>query len=408
MKRLLAVLVLAAGGRSAFAQATPEQGSSPLTFAAALDLAQARNRELLAARRGRAVREAEVKAAGQYPNPDLSFEASRDVPHASLLLGVPLDIFGQRSHRVTLAQEELKLADVEEAAALARLRRELRLSFYGLVAAGELASLAQAGFEVATRVRDAAAARVETGAAPRLDLMQAELGLARAQAELDLARSARRGAQAELNAVLDRPVEEPLEVVGDAAEAPPLPDTPHATAQALAGNAELRTAERGATIEERRLSLLKSERAPVPVVSVGADFNAPGEFQAGGRVGLSLALPLFSRNQGEIAGSTVRLGQHQLLRDAVRLSVQAKVVAALAKAEAQRAQVETFRRTLVPTAVQIEALAEESYRLGRTPVLAVLDAQRSLRDVRSDYLQSCLALQAAVADLEDVLGGPIQ
>jgi cobalt-zinc-cadmium efflux system outer membrane protein len=379
-----------------------------LTLSAALERAFSRNLELQVVRRGRVVREADLKTARQYPNPELSFEAARDVPHGSLLLGLPLDLFGQRSHRVTLAKEELKGVEVEEAAALSRLRRDVRLSFYGLVVAGELTGLAQAGLDVATRVRDAAVARVETGAAPRLDLMQAELGVSRAQAELDLARSVRRGARAELNAVLDQPVDQALEVEGDAADVPPLPDPPRATAQALAGNAELRAAEREALVEEQRLGLLKAERLPIPVLSLGADFDSPGDFQVGGRVGLSLALPLFSRNQGEIAGSTARIGRQQLRCAAVRRSVEARVVSALAKAEAQQAQVETFRRRLLPTAVQIEALAEESYRLGRTAVLGVLDAQRSLRDVRSDYLQACLALQSAVADLEDVLGGPIQ
>ena len=419
-KPTLGVVLVLAGGVSvvptpvsAQAQSVAPQpgtlaGSVPLSFPAALELALAHNRELLAARRGRAVREAELRAAGQYPNPELSFEAARDVPHETLLLGIPLDVFGRRSARLGLAREELKLADVDERTALARLRRQLRLSFYGLLAAGELAGLAQAAVDVASRVRDAAGARFETGAAPRLDLMQAELGLARARAELDLARSARHGAQAELNALVDRPVAAATEVEGDVAEAPPLPDPLRAAAQAAAGNAELLAAEREATIEERRLGLLKAERVPVPVLSLGADFDSPGEFQVGGRAGLSLSLPLFSRNQGEIAGSLARVAQQQARRDALRRSVEARVVASLAKAEAEKSQVETYRRTLVPTAVEIESLAEESYRLGRAPVLAVLDAQRSLRDVRSDYLQSCLALQAAVADLEDVLGGAIQ
>ena len=62
---------------------------------------------------------------------------------------------------------------------------------------------------------------------------------------------------------------------------------------------------------------------------------------------------------------------------------------------------EAFRTTLVPTATELQGLAEESYRLGRNSILAALDAQRSLRDVRYEYLQAALELQAAVADLED-------
>jgi len=41
-------------------------------------------------------------------------------------------------------------------------------------------------------------------------------------------------------------------------------------------------------------------------------------------------------------------------------------------------------------------------------VLAVLDAQRTLRDAKSEYLTALLSYQSALADLEDVLGGPIE
>ena len=119
-------------------------------------------------------------------------------------------------------------------------------------------------------------------------------------------------------------------------------------------------------------------------------------------------MPLFARNQGEIAGSLARSDQARLRRDALRLSVEARVMAAHARAEAQQARVTSFRETLMPTATLIESLAEEGYRLGRNPILATLDAQRALRDVKGEYFTSLLSLQSALADLEDVLGGPIE
>jgi cobalt-zinc-cadmium efflux system outer membrane protein len=381
---------------------------APLTFQSALDLAVANNLDLAAARRGRGVREAELRTARQYPNPELSAEAARDVPHETLSLDLPLEVFGQRSRRIDLAREQLKLSDLDEKTALQTLRREVRLAFYGLLGADQTVALAQTLLEVSERVRQGAETRVQEGAAPRLDLMQAELGLSRARAELDLARSERRGTQAELNALLNRPAGEPIALAGDLADAPPLPDLARATTLAGASNLELQAAEREVTIEERQLALLKAERWPVPVLSLGADFDAPGEFDVGPRAGLSLAVPLFSRNQGGIAGSLARIGQQRLRRDAMRRAVEARVVAALAKAEAQRAQAESFRQALVPTATSIEELAEESYRLGRTSLLAVFDAQRSLRDVKSEALQSLLTLQGAIADLEDVLGEPLE
>jgi cobalt-zinc-cadmium efflux system outer membrane protein len=378
-----------------------------LTFRAVLDLATASNLDLRAARQGRAVREADVRAAGQHPNPDLSFEATRDTPHETLSLDIPFEPW-KRSHRIDLAREQLGLADVDEKAALQALRRSVRMAFYGLLAAEESAGLARSMRDVAERLRQAAQGRFDEGAAPRLDVMQAELGLARARADLELAQSSRRAAQADLNALLNRPPSEALTLAGDLAEAPLLPPVEQATALAAASNADLLAAEREAAIEARRLSLLKAERFPTPIFSLGALFNAPGEFDVGGRAALSLAIPLFSRNQGEIAGSLARIEQVRVHRDALRRSIEAKVFAALGRAEAQRAQVEAYRETVVPTATTIESLAEEGYRLGRSSVLAVLDAQRSLRDVKVEYLQALLAQQSALADLEDVVGAPIE
>jgi cobalt-zinc-cadmium efflux system outer membrane protein len=406
----LAILVLA--GRVPLAA----QGTSPpaqpvqdaLTFRAAMDLAISTNLELAAVRRARAIRQAEVRAAGQWANPEFSAEITRDSPHGDLVIGFPVDIGGVRSRRVAVAKEGLAMADVDEAAALKDLRRKVRLAFYGLLAADERLVLADSMLKVAGRIKEVAQARFEEGAAPRLDVMEADLIVVRVRTEMDLARSERRAAQADLNALLNRPPGMTVALTGEASDIPALPTMDRATAEALASNLELRALDREAAIENRQLSLLKAERIPTPTFSVGAALNAPGEFDVGAHAGVSLAIPLFSRNQGEIAGSLARTDTIKARREAIRRQVEAAVFAALERVTAQRARVEAYRATLVPTATTIQGLVEESYRLGRDSILTTLVAQRALRDVRTEYLEALLALQAAVADLEDILGAPIQ
>lgn len=395
---------LAAQGNSA--PSPPAQAA--LSFRAAMDLALSTNLELAAVRRARAVREADVRAAGQRANPEFSAEITRDSPHGDLAIGYPVDIGGVRSRRVALAKEALAMADVDEAAATRDLRRRVRLAFYGLLAADERLALADSMLRLAERVKDVAQARFEEGAAPRLDVMEAELSAVRARAEMDLARSARRATQAELNALLNRPPGMTLSLEGEAFDTPALPTMDRAVAEALSSNLDLRTLDRDAAIEDRQLSLLRAERVPTPMFTGGVALNAPGEFDAGAHAGVSLAIPLFSRNQGEIAGSMARTDTIRARRDAVRRQVEAAVFAALERATAQKAQVEAYRATLVPTATAIQGLVEESYRLGRDSILTTLVAQRALRDVKTEYLEALLALQAAVADLEDILGSSIQ
>jgi cobalt-zinc-cadmium efflux system outer membrane protein len=165
--------------------------------------------------------------------------------------------------------------------------------------------------------------------------------------------------------------------------------------------------DREIAIERRRTSLLRAERTPTPVVSVGGVFNAPGEFNAGASAGLGLTIPLFSRNQGEIAQSTATLSQLEAERAAVFRTLETSVFGAWTRLQALAKQVEVYRDRLVPTATSLESLAEESYRAGRSPVLTVLDAQRNLRDVRREYLQALVDYQTAIADLEEILGAPV-
>ena len=381
--------------------------TGPLTFEAALDLATSRNLGLLAARRQREIREAAIRAARQIPNPDATFEFTRDVPHQIATLNVPVEIGGKRARRVDLAKEELTLADVDVQTGMRIVRRELRQSFYTLIAADQHVRLAESVLDIARRVRDAAESRFETGAAPRLEVMQAELGVTRAETDLDLVRSTRAAAQARLDGVLNLPPQQPLDVVGALNDRTRAPDYDSAVALAIASNVDLVRLDREIAVEQRRVELLRAERVPTPVFSIGGVFNAPGEFNAGLSGAVGIGLPIFTRNQGEIAASIATTSQLRAEREATRRSVENDVFATVAKIEAQRRQVDAYERRLVSTATDLEALAEESYRAGRTSVLGVLDAERSLRDVRREALQAALDLQMSLADLEEILGTPL-
>ena len=389
------------------AQSQPATVTGPLTYDAALDLATSRNLGLLAARRQRAIREAAIRVAGQRPNPDFTFDATRDTPHYAATVGLPIEVGGKRQRRIDLAKEELTLADVDLQVELRLMRKELRQAFYSLVAADERVRLDESVLEIARRVHDAAQARVETGAAPRLEVLQADLGVTRAETDLDVARGTRAAAQASLNAVLNLPPQQALAVTGTLADRTAAPSYDGALAIAVASNVDLVRLDREIAVEQRRADLLRAERVPTPVVSVGGVFNNPGEFNAGLSAGVNVGLPIFSRNQGEIAQSIATTAQLRAVRDDTRRDVENTVFGTVAKIEAQRRQADAFQQRLIPTATNLESLAEESYRAGRTSILAVLDAQRSLRDLRREALQAMLDLQFSLADLEEILGAAL-
>ncbi len=379
-----------------------------LTYQAALDLATARNLGLAAAMRQRAIREAAVRVARQFPNPEFSFEATRDTPHEAVSLGFPIEIGGKRARRIEVAREELALADLDVQAEQRTLRRNLRQAFYGLLAADERTRNAEAVLAIAQRLRETANARFTEGAAPKLEVMEADLGVARAQADLDLAQSDRIAVQADLNAVLNQPPAQALAVTGDLTQPPALASLDAAMALARTSNVDLLRSQREIAVEQRRTNQLRAERLPTPVFSVGGVFNAPEEFNSGLSGAVTMSIPLFTRNQGEIAQSNATVSQLQAAREAAQRAVENQVFGAWARLQAQRRQVDVYRNEIVPTATAIEGLAEDGYRLGRNPLLSVLEAQRNLREVQREYLQALGEFQTAIADLEEILGAAIK
>ena len=333
---------------------------------------------------------------------------TRDAPHQVFTFDLPVELGGRRSRRIDLAREELTLADVDLQTELRAVRRELRQTFYTLLAADERVRLAESLLDISTRFRDAAQARFDAGAAPRLEVLQADLVVTRAETDLELARSTRAAAQATLNAVLNFAPAQPVAVTGDVYAAPSVITYEQALGQALTSNVDLVSLDRQIAVEQRRVELLRAERTPVPVFSLHALFNNPPDFNAGTGAAVSVELPLFSRNQGPIAESIATTAQLRARREAVRRDVENNVYGTLARVEAERRQLDAYQRRLVPTATDLESLAQESYQAGRTSVLGVLEAQRSVRDLGREALQAALDLQLSIAELEEILGTEIR
>ncbi|PYU12057.1 MAG: hypothetical protein DMG29_14915 [Acidobacteria bacterium] len=172
-------------------------------------------------------------------------------------------------------------------------------------------------------------------------------------------------------------------------------------------NAELQHLVQEQKVEQSRRTLLRAERIPNLNVQFGSDFNAPHDFRVGPRGQLSMALPLFTRNQGELQQSAASLRLLEAELTATRRAVAGRVEAAYFEWATRQAQVELYRRTLLPAARRLQGLAEESYRAGKSNILTVLDAQRNIQQVERDYLDSLTALQVAFAGLEETVGASL-
>jgi outer membrane protein, heavy metal efflux system len=381
--------------------------STPLDLRGALDAAQTANLELRAARQNRALAIAGITTARQLPNPTISFTAARDTPHEGVSFDLPVELGNKRGKRIALAKEEQKATEIDIAVLGRQIRRRTREAFYQSLSAAKQTEQAKTALDLTTRIRDMAQQRFEAGDVAQLEALQAEVELAKVAADYETTAQAQRAAEVGLAALLNRNLEEHLLLQGELENVPNVAPLNSIIDQALLTNSELLKTSQDLNVEERQLELAKSQRVPNLGLSAGVDFNSPPDFRYGGKGGLSATLPIFYRDQGEIALSKARLELLRLTVASQRTTISAEVTAAYYDYLAKKHQVQQYGSRVVPNTLRLEQMAEDSYRSGKSSLLTLLDTQRRLNDVRKTHLDALFSAQTAFATLEEVVGAPL-
>jgi cobalt-zinc-cadmium efflux system outer membrane protein len=396
------LLILTSAGLRAQAQLARQ-----LSLPEALAKAERQNLDLAAARQRRAFARAGLQVARQRPNPVFSFSASRDAPHEGVTLEQPLELGPKRSRRIEVARGEQELTDLEIAALSRQVRHSVRNGFYQAKFAKAVSAQKSELLGLARRLREIAQSRFEAGDVAQLEVIQADLEAARADAELQLARQEEGVAMSRLNALLNEPAAALWDLVSALDALPTAPPTSRLEELAFQSNPDLQHKKQEEAIEQRRLSLLRAERIPDLSVGIGADLNNPPDYQAGLRGQFSLGLPVFAHNQGEIAQSLASQKFLALDLAATKRMIESEVDSSSLEFGARTLQVGIFRDSLVPAAHRLAQMAEESYKAGKANILTVIDAQRNASQVEQEYLDSQVAAQSAFAALEETVGAPL-
>ena len=389
---------------TAFAQTA---APSSLSLNDAMSRAISANRTVLAAQAARAIDVAGVQAASQHPNPEFSVEEERETPHWSVGGTLPLELTGKRGRRVDVANATLAVTEADTARVIADVRADVRRAYYQAVAAGRRIEVAQELENVASRASAAAQERFQTGAAPRLDALQAQLALSEAQNETASARGELQAFRAELNTLLGYSADGAPQL-SDTLEGGALPAMDAAVAQALSANADLRVLDRQVDEARARVALAKAMRRPDPSVSATLTYGAQPEFTTGWRFGAAVALPIFTTGRADVAVAQATLTRAQADRDAKAAQVGGAVAAAVARAAAARQAVQRYQTDILPAAQQVEAMAQESYSSGQTGLPALLQTMQAGREIRQRAVQAGLEYQTALADLERAMGTPLR
>jgi cobalt-zinc-cadmium efflux system outer membrane protein len=148
---------------------------------------------------------------------------------------------------------------------------------------------------------------------------------------------------------------------------------------------------------QRRLEQERGLRLPQPALRVG---EARDPEMRATMVGVTLSLPLWNRRDGQIAQAIAGIDLVAAQIEQQRVQLLRELDSAYARLAIAQRQIDTFEAGLLRSAGTALQAAEAAYRFGERSFLEVLDAQRTLRVVRSDYNQTRYDRIAAWLDLE--------
>ena len=413
-----AALVAAFAATPAAAQATmPDMAGPPapstapqvrtgplparLTLSQALDEAEARSPALAAARAEVDAARGRLRQARFRFNPVLNVEVENFAgtgPYSgfsgtetTVSVNQRLDIGGRRKARMTLADAELAAQEYRFAIARADLGQEVRNLFALGVSARDNLALAKENEERARELTRIARELVDVGKEPPLRGLRAEAALAQATAALRAAEADEVTARRSLAALFGVDIP-PTELVGSDMLPPPRSVDAMATL-------DVRLAEAERVIAEAQLRQARAEGRLDPSVGVGMrQLRETGDRAL--VASLSVPLPVFDRNQGNVAAARSGTQAAEARRNSILANTQAEIANARAALAAAEARVTALEGSGISQAREALRLAQLSYRAGKSSLIELLDVQQAYASTQAELIAARRARAEAQATLE--------
>lgn len=394
----------------------PELAGEPLALEELERCTLEHNPEILQAEAAIRAAAALRRQVGLYPNPllglaveEIAMESGRDTGKVGGFLAQTIVTGGKLGLNRKIFAQEVERA--EAAAELARLREinRVRVLYYRTVAAQRLVELRRQLAELAHEAVATTTELFNTGAADRPD--QLAITIEAEKAELDVGEARRRLRQlwGQLTAAVGDPVLEPRRLEDRLETDPPVLDVDATLQRILEESPETRFARAG--IVRAELALRREKVVPLPDIELTAGIMdnreplAPGGPEIGSELfgDVGIRIPLFDRNQGNVAAAEAELERARDELRKTRLKLEARFAPVFADYSHEVDTVSRYRERILAQSEEAYRLYLERYRQMAAAYPQVLISQRTLFQARADYVMALTRLWEAAVLLDGML-----
>jgi len=364
--------------------------------------------EIAAARSSRAI-------AGRQSNPELSLEvggkkagrgngAAEGMAYSASLVQ-PIEWPGRIGLRKAIANRDIDLAELGLEQFKLHLAARVRVLAYSLAVQQDVASAANEVASRYTELRDVIVQRDAAGIAPMLETRTIEAATVVAQAKAAEASVEVQKALLEINQLMNRRADTPLQVLRPQFNFAEMPALETLLLRTTENHYELRI--RRAELEQQgfKVDLAKNER--YPTLSVGP-FVSQEEADERERVaGIGVSLPLqFWNGKANVGIAESRRVQAQATLSAAQREAERQVTESALLFRTLSAQMKNWKVNSLSSFREAADLADRHYRLGAVPISTYIELQDKYLEATEAINQTQTQALEAALTLEQLTGAP--
>jgi cobalt-zinc-cadmium efflux system outer membrane protein len=423
VKLLIFVLLLSAAFAAGQQSATPTPPASPPSASArisledAIRLALQHNHALQAMRSTIQQSLAEEITANLRPNPTLGLDAQflpifqpnkldADYLDQSAQfdagIGYLFERGKKRQHRLRAAKDQTAVVRSLVSDSERQLVFNVSLQFVDVLLAESTLEFAQQDLDSFQKTVDISKERFRVGDISEGDFLKIKLQLLQFQSDVSAAKLAKLQSLAALRQLLGfETVPDDYDVQGTLDYQPVHAELNGLKNVAAMNRPDLRAAQQAVTAAESQLALQKAN----------GKMDITGTFDYSHTAGASsgsffynMPLPIFNRNQGEIARAQFAITQAREQASETTQQVSTDVVQAFANLQTNDQIIQLYQGGYVEQAKQSRDISEYAYRKGAASLLDYLDAERTYRANQLAYRQALASYMLALEQMRQAVG----
>lgn len=412
--RVSLLLLSMSASHPAFAAGKPQ-----VSIAEAVAEAIDNNPGLIAERAGISVAQTAIVTARLRPNPVVSYSADHldalgtgfndtnnaGPPELALRIDMPWERGNKRAMRMDAAGYQARIAAQKLADSARRLTLDVTLACIDVLEAKSRLELAKENLTSLEGIVRLNESRVNAGATAPVELTRSRVAMLQFRSSVKTAELLLTTSRLRLQTLLGRA--SAVDVAGDLKAPLPVapPDLTRISETAFARRPDLQAIllDQARSQADLRLQVAQGKVD----YTVGAEYRRQqGVNGKGNSLGVffSVPVPVFSRNQGEIARAQA---EHEQLRKSelsLRSQISGEVAAAWNEFETARGLVSEIERDLLGPSQEAKTVTAYVYQAGASSLIDVLDAQRAFNETMSAYYSAQADYRRAASRLASAVG----